>query len=336
MHRKVNCIHVLVFCIGIIWIVILASLWQEIHLQESCVESWDTWICKVGNISGLCSSCFWSICMIPQIWKNYTRGTTKGLSFRWACANVVAAFINLNFVLRISVPLYVTISALYMPILEIIIVVQFGFMADNRYIRYISWGVVLTLGVISVLFVTFWHDISTATSGLLMWGAVVLWSIETFPQLWLNARNRSTDGQSPETVLISFLGKTTDFVSMISLGLPLQFQIMTYFSTASAYLNIVQYLYYRKLYKPASCISLLVFLYSFFMVVKVGWKIAFILFVFFVVFLLFGYYIDNVIFLVNNPVSYNSILVSDPIGQKEDTDESSTRSLLGSQEEIDD
>ena len=63
--------------------------------------------------------------MIPQIALNYKRRSVDGLSFLWASANFIAAFVNLNFALRLSLPLYVTAMAIYiMPVLEAIILGQ--------------------------------------------------------------------------------------------------------------------------------------------------------------------------------------------------------------------
>ena len=41
----------------------------------------------------------------------------------------------------------------------------------------------------------------------MFWGAVVLWSVETFPQVILNMKRRSTSGQSTVSVGIALTGK---------------------------------------------------------------------------------------------------------------------------------
>jgi hypothetical protein len=267
---KCTTLHGILLLVGCIWLAVIFTIWKEIELQESCVEGWESWICSVGNLSGLCSTVFWSFVMVPQIWHNYKRKSTDGLSLRWAFANVAAALINLNFVLRIHVPLYITISAIYMPVLEVLILLQFTLFSHNCWTRVISCSLFVVLLILTVAFSVFWNHISTDVSGAMMWGAVVLWSIETFPQLWLNAHRQSTTGQASQSITIAFLGKTTDFISMVSLNLPTQFRIMTYFSTCSSYANVVQFLYYRNSKSPATLVSILIVTCSFAMMLKIG------------------------------------------------------------------
>lgn len=296
MRVECGVVHGIIGGLGCLWIIILGSLWKHISINNSCVESWEKWICHVGNISGLCSSCFWSICILPQLYLNYQRKSTKGLSLRWAIANVTAALINLNFILRISVPLYMTISAIYMPILELIILGQFISYGQDKSTRTIAGVVFVILSLVIILVGFFWEGITIELAGSFMWVAVTLWSIETFPQLWMNARYSSTCGQSPETISISFLGKTTDFIAMVSLDIPLQYRIMTYFSTSSAYINIIQYLYYRGLLSPATVILMFIVTYSFLMILKVGWILSCVLIGCFLIFLISGYHLDQYLF----------------------------------------
>lgn len=283
-------LHCIVASIVSVWVTVLYIFKDDIHINESCVEHWESWICRVGNIAGLCSSLFWSCALIPQVWLNYRRKSTDGLSLRWAVANVAASVVNLNFVLRVSVPLYVTISAIYMPILELLILFQFSMTAECRSTRLVAsfFCILLVLGIL--LGILFRDKIGESNiSGSFMWVAVVLWSIESFPQLWMNARRQATHGQASETVLVTFLGKTTDFISMVSLDLPLQYRIMTYFSTTSAYTNIIQYLYYKSYRRFAYGVCLLIVMYSLVMFVKIGILLAIVITLCFL-FLLFGGY----------------------------------------------
>jgi uncharacterized protein with PQ loop repeat len=296
MRVEWNLVHGIIGGLGCLWIVILGSLWKHISINNSCVEKWEKWICHLGNISGLCSSCFWSICILPQLYLNYQRKSTKGLSLRWAVANVTAALINLNFILRIYVPLYMTISAIYMPILEMIVLWQFISYGQDRQTRTVAGAFFAILSLLILIVGLFWNHLSVELAGSFMWIAVTLWSIETFPQLWMNTRSSSTRGQSPETISISFLGKTTDFIAMVSLDIPLQYRIMTYFSTSSAYINIIQYLYYRELLSPATVILIFIMTYSFLMVLKVGWILSCILIGCFLIFLISGYHLDKCLF----------------------------------------
>lgn len=290
---KCTTVHGIILFLGCVWLAVFFTLRKDIELEESCVESWDQWICSVGNLSGLCSTVFWSFVLVPQIWHNYARKSTSGLSLRWAFANVAAALINLNFVLRVNVPIYITISAIYMPILEIFILLQFILFSGNVSIRIVSGVIFILLSMATLVFAVMWKSISTDISGSLMWGAVILWSIETFPQLWLNVHRESTAGQAPQAITITFVGKTTDFISMFSLNLPTQFRVMTYFSTCSAYANVVQFLYYRNSKSPATIVSILIVTFSFAMMLKLGILYTCVLVAMFTTTLFGGYQIEK-------------------------------------------
>jgi hypothetical protein len=292
---SVSSAQIIVILVGLAWIIILSILWSHIKIQESCVEGWDVWVCSVGNLSGLGSSFIWSINMLPQIWKNHKRKSVDGLSFRWACANVIASLLNLNFVLRISVPLYIKISAIYMPILEILIIGQFASLSPLYMVRVLARIVLVILAVLVVALLLNWHRMGKYKDAM-EWCAVVLWSIETFPQIWLNARRGSTKGQAPHTVLMTFGGKTTDYISMVCLDLPFQFQVMTFFSTSAAYVNIAQYFYYRHFKVYAVAILVMIVSFSCVMLGKIGWRDTFICVGAFVVVLFGGHYGEMYLF----------------------------------------
>ena len=55
---------------------------------------------------------------------------------------------------------------------------------------------------------------------------------------------RSTKGQSTASVAIAMVGKTADFMSNNGLVLPLQYVIMSYFSSSVAYINGIQVAWY--------------------------------------------------------------------------------------------
>lgn len=285
-------INFIIAFVGCIWLVLVACLWNKIKLEESCVDGWDSWICAAGNVAGLCSSFLWSMCLIPQLYKNYERGTTEGLSLRWASANTIASLLNLNFVARITLPLYIQISAIYMPILELCILSQFVFLKNSTKIKRLA-GIILLLLLAGILIVTLLWSTFNQFSGYMEWIAVVLWSIETYPQVWMNARKGTTEGQSAITVFISFLGKTTDFISMSCVAIPLQYQVMTYFSTSSAYINIVQYLYYKNQYMMSYIVLGMIICYTGVMVVKIGWLLALVTLLIFWGVLIIGYKIDS-------------------------------------------
>lgn len=79
----------------------------------------------------------------------------------------------------------------------------------------------------------------------LQWIAFTLWSLETLTQILLNFELKSTKGQSNVSLTLVFIGKMTDFVSQYSLLIAPQFiyftYVRTYLSSATAYVNILQY-----------------------------------------------------------------------------------------------
>ena len=75
----------------------------ESFFNQSCVQDWPQPVCALGNVMGLCSAALWFSCLIPQISLNYKRRSVDGLSFLWASANFIAAFVNLNFALPTQV-----------------------------------------------------------------------------------------------------------------------------------------------------------------------------------------------------------------------------------------
>ena len=59
-------------------------------------------------------------------------------------------------------------------------------------------------------------------------------------------RIQATSGQSKGSVFIAMMGKTTDFLGNYILVLPVQYVIMTYFSSSVAYINGLQVLWYYE------------------------------------------------------------------------------------------
>ena len=87
-------------------------------------------------------------------------------------------------------------------------------------------------------------------------------------------------------------------MSMFSLDLPIQFQVMTYFSTCAAYVNIIQFMYYREFFGVPTLLLILTASYSVAMVVKVGWELAAVITAVFVGLLVGGYHLENCLFCI--------------------------------------
>ena len=204
-------------------------------LDQNCDESLRPSVCVAANVLGLASTGLWFIVLVPQVVKNFWRRSVAGLSFLWALANFTASLVNLFFAFTIQLPLYSKVNAVYMPVLELTILLQFLLfhkLAWRRKLLFLA-SCLLLWGTIVELELCLPHP---ATENL-EWIAIVLWSVETFPQVVLNAQLRSTQGQSTLSVLITICGKTTDFLSTYALEMPLKYVIMAYFSSSMGLTN---------------------------------------------------------------------------------------------------
>ncbi|XP_077867617.1 cystinosin-like [Saccoglossus kowalevskii] len=216
--------------------------WDILH--QNCHPEWPVSVCEFANICGLISTAIWFVVLFPQIVKNWKRKSVVGLSVLWATANFSASLINVFFVFRIGeLPAYVKVSAIYMPTLQLLMLIQFWIYDTNQnqgrrwlylLVCLAAWSLIIVLEVV----VGIYQEME--------WCAIVLWSIQTFPQVILNMQRQSTSGQSTLSVCISLVGKTTDFLSSYLLTRPLQFVIMAYFSSSMAYINGMQVVWYWR------------------------------------------------------------------------------------------
>ena len=106
--------------------------------------------------------------------------SVEGLSFLWAVSNFTASLVNLFFAFSVSLPLYARISAVYMPVLEFTILCQFMAYSPRSFSArllvllacLLAWGGLVEL------------ELNLPQSrDKLQWVAIVLWSIESFPQV---------------------------------------------------------------------------------------------------------------------------------------------------------
>ena len=56
-------------------------------------------------------------------------------------------------------------------------------------------------------------------------------------QVILNIKLQSTSGQSTISVIITIVGKTMDFLVTYGLKMPLEYVVMCYFSSSTAFIN---------------------------------------------------------------------------------------------------
>ena len=149
-------------------------------LYDNCRKSLPKLACGFANVCGYFSCTIWFVVLAPQIWKNWKRRSVEGLSILWATANFTASLVNCFFAFSIELPVFIRVSAVYMPILEVTILLQFWFYSKHSVQRKVSYGAVCFLiwaAVISLeIFVT-------DAKEKVQWLAIVLWSIESFPQV---------------------------------------------------------------------------------------------------------------------------------------------------------
>lgn len=212
-------------------------------LEKNCRPVWPLWTCVFGNVCGLTSTTLWFLVLLPQVWKNFRRKSVAGLSVLWATANFSASLINLFFVfIYAKIPTYGQISSVYCPILEFTLLIQFWIYGTQPRKSKIFYGIVCFVLWTTVVMIELFVRVYSAIE----WIAIVLWCIETFPQVILNMRIQSTIGQARGSVLIAMIGKTTDFLGNYILVLPKQYVVMTYFSSSVAYANGLQVLWYYE------------------------------------------------------------------------------------------
>jgi len=213
-----------------------------ISLKERCDESLQEYFCILGNLFGWISSVIWFNVLFPQIIKNYNMKSVEGLSLLWALLNFLASFVNLFFVFQNSLPLFGKISAIYMPTIEFLLILQFYIYGKyerklkNTY--FFSFLFIIISVAITNFFLTQYYI------NYLEWIAIILWSIETFPQIYLNFKNKSTMGISKISQAICFLGKTSDIMQSYLLKIPIQYRFLAFFSSSSAYIGNIQVIYY--------------------------------------------------------------------------------------------
>ncbi|KAF9426972.1 hypothetical protein BGZ76_002523 [Entomortierella beljakovae] len=215
-------------------------------LKENCDPNLPEWLCVFANVCGYTSNVIWFLVLLPQIIKNYRRRATSGLSFIWASCNFCASLINLFFILDIDVPLFTVISGWYMPVLEIIMLLQFALYSKVSMFRKLLLAVSSSVVYSTVISLECTRAFGEDTSSKMVWISIVLWSVETYFQVVLNMKRRSVAGQSYISLGLSLAGKTTDVLMQYTLLMPLQYVYMTYFSSTLAYVNIIQLIVYTQ------------------------------------------------------------------------------------------
>eukprot|EP01135_Chromosphaera_perkinsii_P001245 Nk52_evm18s163 gene=Nk52_evmTU18s163 len=198
----------------------------------------------IAYVSGFCSTGCWILVQLPQIYKNYCRKRTDGVSVWWALANFLAAINNTFFLFRTpGLPLYITVSGVWFDFANTIILMQVLYYDSQREQKMMSrlfhLGVVILTG--ALLFIQSYFPSITVS---MQWVSVVLWSIETLPQIHLNNMHRRTDDLSKLAVGLTVAGKTFDFMGNFLNKIDIVYVIMTFCSSCTAFYNAYQVIYF--------------------------------------------------------------------------------------------
>lgn len=155
------------------------SMGDKNILFQNCREDWPLGFCGFANVCGLISSAIWFVVLFPQLYLNFRRKSIAGVSWLWAIINFTASLNNLFFIFKLGgMPLYASISAAYMPILNFVILVQFWMYTSKSRIDLLIWGI---CGIvwIALIIAHFLFKIQSVAE----WISITLWSIGTFPQV---------------------------------------------------------------------------------------------------------------------------------------------------------
>ncbi|PAA65687.1 hypothetical protein BOX15_Mlig028644g1, partial [Macrostomum lignano] len=211
-------------------------------LLHNCHPDMPEWTCVLANLGGLTSTAIWFLILLPQFWRSIRHKTMQGVSSAWAISNFTAALNNSFFVFKLTVmPLYAYISAVYMPVLELALLGLFFYFAPRTRFKLIVTAVCV---VVWVVLVSLQLALSLQFSQWMEWISITLWSVETFPQVFLNSQRQTTYGLSKVMVAMGAVGKTTDYLGPYLLCMPLQYAVLAFFSSTVSQISSLQVLWY--------------------------------------------------------------------------------------------
>ena len=99
-------------------------------LRQNCIRADPRATCAAGNIASIASTVLWFAVLLPQLLRNQSQRSVAGLNPLWALTNFTASLCNVLFVFSIPLPLQVKVMAVYMPTVELLILVQFWWWYD--------------------------------------------------------------------------------------------------------------------------------------------------------------------------------------------------------------
>lgn len=147
-------------------------------LYHNCRESWPSEICAVGNVCGLIQVAFGFVVFLPQVYRNFRHKSVEGLSVCWLVAFFTADIINLFFIIHVPLPLFSKISAIYSPIINIIILFQIIIFTPTNLFKIFSICVCCCLWLTIILV-----QIFLSTYEAMQWITVTLIGLCQYPQV---------------------------------------------------------------------------------------------------------------------------------------------------------
>ena len=93
---------------------------------QNCKRSLPHFICYFANLCGYISLTCWFCTLLFQVIKNYKiHNWPSGLSILWSIANFSASLFNVFFVFGLNLPWFTKLLAVYMPIVEFLLILQY-------------------------------------------------------------------------------------------------------------------------------------------------------------------------------------------------------------------
>jgi uncharacterized protein with PQ loop repeat len=226
--------------------------------RAHCEEGWPQWTCDVGVVCEYITLSGIFVAFLPQIYKNYQRQSTDGVSFLWALCAATGNLLSVFFIFNQYQSLLCKICSVYLLLIDAIFVWQFIFYSKNSKYHFEQSHHRAKLVVFIVCWIVFLIVDEVITSDeydsvqkshdmyVLEWFAITFYSVSLLPQLYINFRECSADGQAFSSVMLQLLLRLTEFASSLLLKAPKQSLILGYFVASSATFNAVQNYYYNE------------------------------------------------------------------------------------------
>jgi small-conductance mechanosensitive channel len=227
-------------------------------LHSYCVEEWPGWVCDLGNICGYISFVVQFAMFLPQLYKNYQRKCTDGLSFLWILSDTAGNLVNMFYVYHGNFAILWKVFTVYILAVDTLLIYQFiTYSKNSKYYNEVDHHrakLIVFVGICIAILVIYaivmssaysdhWSDVVAYHTE---WIAVCFWSAGLLPQLYVNFRESGTLGQSSLSVCLQLIGQLSDFGIALSLQSSRQFLIATFFASSTSLINLMQLVYYAE------------------------------------------------------------------------------------------